>query len=174
MRISSYSTKCLYHIFNRGNRKKKIFYSERDYTRFLTVLDRSSAKCLVKIAVKCLMPNHYHLAVVLVDGGSIPRFMQRLGIAYTKYVNTRYRLVGHVFQGKYQAKKVTTTHGIDRLIRYIKENPVKEGLVVDSKYYRWLEIQSGALEDIKTKIGVAKNVDTDYNFIHPILKTRGP
>ena len=89
----------------------------------------------------------------------MPEFMRCLGISYTLYINKRYQLVGHVFQGKYQSKEIRSSSGIVRLVNYIKDNPVKDGLVKNARDYRWLEIRSDILRDIKVARGVAKKSD---------------
>lgn len=158
MHRPDYNSRYVYHIFNRGNRKKKIFYGERDYERFEKLLMRLSFLCCVKIGMSCLMPNHYHLAIVLDSESEVSAFMQRIGIAYTMYVNRRYRLVGHVFQGRYRVKEVRSLKSLERLTNYIKMNPVKDKIVTDWKYYRWLKIRSDILQDAKLRMEVAKNV----------------
>ena len=131
----------LYHLYNRGNRKRKIYYNEGDYERFVFLLSKYDLLLDVCICGYCLMPNHFHLLVRSGGEGAISEFMRRLGIAYTKFFNTKYRFVGHVFQGRYQATEVTGVGGMRRVVEYIKDNPVKDGLVRESGDYRWLEIR---------------------------------
>lgn len=137
----------VYHVYNRGNRKKRVYYDEKDYLRFIERLYEFSGDLGVDILVHCLMINHYHLILLQCGIKPISKLMQRLGIAYAMYVNKRYGLVGHVFQGRYQVKRVMTEQGFRRLVEYIRDNPVKEGLVKESYNYRWLKIQSCVYDD---------------------------
>lgn len=50
----------LYHVYNRGINKTKIFYSDRNYLFFLDKL-RKHVKKKSDIIAYCLMPNHLHL-----------------------------------------------------------------------------------------------------------------
>ena len=125
----------------------------------MRVVKRYSGRCYVDVALACLMPNHFHLAIVPKRRANVPEFMRCLGISYTLYINKRYQLVGHVFQGKYQSKEIRSSSGIVRLVNYIKDNPVKDGLVKNARDYRWLEIRSDILRDIKVARGVAKKSD---------------
>jgi putative transposase len=50
-----------------------------------------------------LMPNHFHFLLETPDG-NLAEFMQRLLTRYAKYFNWAHKKVGHVFQGRYQAK----------------------------------------------------------------------
>lgn len=143
----------VYHVYNRGNRKRKIYYDERDYLRFIERLSEFSEDLHIDVLGYCLMSNHYHLILIQRGVKPISKLMQRLGIAYSMYINKKYGLVGHVFQGRYQVKKVATKQGFRRLVSYIKDNPVKDGLVQKVYYYRWLEIQSCVFnEDFWDKI----------------------
>ena len=75
----------IYHLYNRGVEKRKVFMDDNDHFRFIHNLfefndsapagrfsQRSEVglpniqrprKCLVDILVFCLMPNHFHLMV---------------------------------------------------------------------------------------------------------------
>jgi len=132
----------LYHVYNRGNRKKRIFYNEADYEVFLGLLQRYQWKFKISVVGYCLMVNHYHLLIKLGEKTHVSKFMQGLGISYTLYINKRYRLVGHVFQGRYQVKEIIGNASTRRIIEYFRNNPVKDGMVRDPIHYRWMQIQS--------------------------------
>jgi len=146
LRSSIFQRGGVYHVYNRGNRKRRIYYNEGDYLRFIERLSETSAGLCIDVLVHCLMPNHYHLVLVQCYTIPISKLMQRLGIAYSMYINKKYGLVGHVFQGRYQIKRVATERGFRRLVDYIRNNPVKDGLVKESHHYRWLKIQSCVYE----------------------------
>ena len=84
MREVSFSNGQIYHVFNRGTERRKIFLSKKDYERFLKnmaafndaersiynlrrldvrhpVLNNRDRKPLVDVLCFCLMPNHFHL-----------------------------------------------------------------------------------------------------------------
>lgn len=52
----------LYHIFNQGNNKIKIFYKRENYLFFLAKL-KTYVSPYADILAWCLMPNHFHLMV---------------------------------------------------------------------------------------------------------------
>jgi REP element-mobilizing transposase RayT len=95
---------------NRG----KIFLEEENYFFFLRKVVRLLLPIL-DVSAYCLMPNHYHLLVVVkeiskvdqtseVDETSevslmVSRAMMKLSVSYTKAVNHRYDRVGPLFQG---------------------------------------------------------------------------
>jgi putative transposase len=139
----------LYHLYNRGTEKRKIFMQESDYDRFLVLLylcnstkpvriddltqgrtlrelftnDRDET--LVDLCAYCLMPNHFHLLVREKTENSISHFMQKLLTAFTMYFNTRHERIGALFQGKYRAKHIDDDRYLKHLLSYIHLNPVK-------------------------------------------------
>ncbi len=57
----------------------------------------------------------------------------RLSVAYTKAMNRRYRRVGSLFQGQFQAIVVDSDQYLYHLTRYIHLNPVKARIVAHPK-----------------------------------------
>ncbi len=60
----------LYHIFNQGNNKQNIFYNRGNYLFFLKKVNTYILP-YADVLAWCLMPNHFHL-MVLVNEVSIP------------------------------------------------------------------------------------------------------
>ena len=124
----------LYHVIVRGNQRRQTFRYEEDYQAYLDRLEKYRAKFQVRIYAYCLMPDHVHL---LVETGLSPlgKFMQGLQQSYTQYFNRRYRKVGHLFQGRYQAIICDKDKYLLALIRYIHLNPVRAGLTKRPEAY---------------------------------------
>lgn len=125
-----------YHIYARGNEKRKIFLRTGDYQRFLARLETYSLQANVKVLAFCLMPNHFHL--LLQQGEtSLGKLLQRLETAYAMYFNRRYDRVGHLFQGVFGAKIVTEDQYLLHLTCYIHRNAgeILDGQSLDS--YPW-------------------------------------
>jgi hypothetical protein len=82
------------------------------------------------------MSNHFHL---LLESGPIPleTVMRRLETAYVMRFNAKHGRVGHLFQGRYQAKLCARDAYFLRLVRYIHRNPVAAGIVARCEDYRW-------------------------------------
>jgi putative transposase len=103
-----------YHIYNRGNDKKTIFFDNHDFARFMLLLylcnntdtldmrnilnkglafvdifslERSDT--LVDIGVYTLMPNHFHILLYEKTENGISIFMQKLATAYSMYFNQK-------------------------------------------------------------------------------------
>jgi REP element-mobilizing transposase RayT len=52
----------IYHIYNQGNNKQKIFHSDENYLYFIK-LYRKFVLPHSDLLVYCLMPNHFHFLV---------------------------------------------------------------------------------------------------------------
>ena len=114
-----------YHVYNRGNRKNKIFLNVKDYQRFLRKLKEYTKKFDVSLVCYCLMPNHFHLLLVQKDESAITKFMLSLCTSYSKYFNIKHELVGRLFQARFRTKIVETDEYLLHLSRYIHLNPVE-------------------------------------------------
>ena len=116
-----------YHVTARGNDRKKIFFSPRDYERFREYLVMAGERfgCLLHAYV--LMGNHYHL-LLETPLGNLSRVMHYIKGSYTTYVNTKRKRSGHLFQGRYKSIVVDTDSYLLELSRYIHLNPVRAGI----------------------------------------------
>jgi len=54
----------LYHIYNQGNNRRKIFFERENYLFFLKKI-RTHILPYADVLAWCLMPNHFHLMVVV-------------------------------------------------------------------------------------------------------------
>ncbi|MEW5907848.1 MAG: transposase [Patescibacteria group bacterium] len=70
----------------------------------------------------CLMPNHFHLTVREIKEGGVSKYLQRIQIAYTKYLNTKYEKSGHLFQGAFRSVHIKNNEQLLHLSAYIHRN----------------------------------------------------
>lgn len=140
----------IYHIYNRGVEKRKIFLDDKDYARMELLLFLCNSqthvnvgayerrgvnqhdlwsldigKPLVDIGAWCLMPNHFHLLIRESREGGISRFMLKITTAYSMYFNIKNRHPGSLFQGTFKAEHVSEDRYLQYLFSYIHLNPVK-------------------------------------------------
>jgi REP element-mobilizing transposase RayT len=52
-----------YHVTARGNERKKIFFSKRDYQKFKEYLVDAKKKYGIVLHAYVMMTNHYHLLI---------------------------------------------------------------------------------------------------------------
>src|SRR5688572_19335291 len=126
----------VYHVMSRGNGRQVIFTDDRDYERYLELLERSARRFGIRCVAYCLLGNHVHLVL---QAGDIPisRMMQQLNSTFAQWFNRRHDRVGHVFQGRFKALLVETPRYLLRLLRYIALNPVAAGVTGTPDEWRW-------------------------------------
>lgn len=127
---------CFYHITSRGDDRKQIFKSERDYLKFLEYTSIAKDKFAFYLHAYCLMPNHYHLFIETTQA-NLSRIMQYLNTAYTVYYNVKRKRCGHLFQGRFKSIIVEEDSYYAELTRYIHLNPVRAKMVKSPQQYRW-------------------------------------
>ncbi len=120
--LKTYQTGEIYHIYNRGNRKQPIFLSQYDYARFVRKLVKFLKDHRLTIFAYCLMDNHFHFLVRQDEDGAITRFFLRLCTSHAKYINTKYSLVGSLFQQGFKSKHVEDEAHFLHLTRYLHRN----------------------------------------------------
>jgi putative transposase len=132
----------IYHVYNRGNNKQKIFFEVENYDYFLTGVGKYlSSVC--DILAWCLMPNHFHFlvhanseSVKIIEDGSFKRQRFSQGIkqllsSYSKAVNKRYHRTGSLFQQKTKALCVLDSESDYALtaLHHIHQNPLRANIV---------------------------------------------
>jgi len=125
-----------YHVTARGQRQERIFIKHADYKRYLHELNRAISIYGGLLGAYCLMPNHSHLIIYRRES-PLSRIIHMSHSRYGKYFNNKYGTVGHVFQGRYNAKIVLNDNYLNALIKYIHGNPVRAGIVTTASKYSW-------------------------------------
>ena len=79
---------------------------------------------IVSILAFSIMPNHLHLMIKeIVDGGT-SRFMHRVSMAYSKFINEKYEESGSLFQGAFKSRLVEEDADFRNLAVYVMvKNP---------------------------------------------------
>ena len=126
----------LYHIVLRGNARQNVFFIPADRRYFYELLAEGVTRFGYRIHAFCLMTNHLHLALQMGER-ELSAGMRNLSFRYTRYLNTRLKRVGHVFQGRFKAYLIDQDpYGLS-LVRYIHLNPVRAKMVRSPEAYAW-------------------------------------
>jgi REP element-mobilizing transposase RayT len=111
----------LYHVISRGNQRQMIFRADADRRRYLELLQPLPRTLPVSARAYTLMANRAPF-----DGSGkhpLAKIMQGLRESYTLYFNRKYKLVGHLFQGRYKDILCDRDCYLLELVRYIHLNP---------------------------------------------------
>lgn len=116
----------LYHIFNQGNNRQKIFFNRDNYFFFLKKISEFICP-YADIAAYCLMPNHFHLMVLVKEvelftdpmttSHRISKRTLNYSIAimlrsYTRAINKQQNSSGSLFRPKTKAECINCPDGI--------------------------------------------------------------
>jgi len=132
----------IYHVLNRGNGRARLFHKPEDYDAFLRILMDVKQAVAVQVLGLCLMPNHWHLALLPGEDGDLSRFMLRLTTTHVRrrFAHTHDGNGGHLYQGRFKNFPVQSDDHLLRLLRYIEANPLRAGLVERARDWRWSSV----------------------------------
>lgn len=158
-----------YHIYIHGIADFKIFPTEKDYQRFLTLifsansinsvprLDRNPDlnlvwdiingkikinEPLVDIVCFCLMPTHFHLLIKERADGNISKYIHKILVSHAKYINLKYERRGHLFESNFHSKYINDNNYLLKVSSYIHKNPQKLKKWINKEhFYPWSSYQ---------------------------------
>ncbi len=113
-----------YHVTARGNDRKKIFFTQRDYARFKEYLSIARERFGSVLHAYVLMGNHYHLLLETPEGNLV-QVMHYLNGSYTTYINVKRKRSGHLFKGRDNSIVIDKDSYLLTLSRYIHLTPVR-------------------------------------------------
>jgi len=122
------TTECV--TIRRQREKRKKFKAMLKVRRFPTPAELESKMQedlrdpLVEILAVVFMPNHIHLLLRQLKPNGISVFMQKLGSGYTNYFNSKHQRKGHLFQGAFQASRISGDEYLKIVFVYIHTNPI--------------------------------------------------
>jgi putative transposase len=87
----------------------------------------------------CLMPNHWHFAVMPERDDQVTRFFRWLTHAHAMRAITHQRVMGMgpLYQGRFRSLPVEADQHLLTLLRYVERNPLRAKLVTRSADWRW-------------------------------------
>ena len=126
---------------NRGAHSEDIFGDDSDRDCFVRTLQECCEKTAWQVHSFCLMSNHFHLVIETPNANLVAGMKWLLG-TYTKRFNSRYKLFGHLFSGRYKALLVdgSGTGYLKTACDYVHLNPVRAGLLQPQEplqRFRW-------------------------------------
>jgi len=169
--LKNFVPETIFHIYNRGNNKEKIFFDDQDYRAFLfrlglcfgfTEEELNKEKLIAipysriritsinknnfKLHAFCLMPNHFHLMIEQIGNIPISNLMLKTCTSYAKYINKKYKRIGHIFQDQFKAVLIEDNPQLMWTSAYIHMNAVKNKIVKHPSEYMWSSYNDYAKE----------------------------
>jgi len=125
-----------HHVTQRGVRSIDIFRDDADRFAYLDYLRTEGERAGLEFLGWCLMTNHVHLVVAPEKEDSLARGIGEAHKRYTRAVNFREGVRGHMFQGRFGSCVLDERH-LMAAARYVELNPVAAGIVDTPEAYEW-------------------------------------
>jgi putative transposase len=129
----------VYHVLNRGNGRRRLFYKDADYAAFLKLLGEAIDRVPTRVLGYCLMPNHWHLVLWPREDGELSLFMRWLSNTHVRRYHQHYHTYGqgHVYQGRFKSFPVQDDRHLLTVLRYVEANPLRAKLVTRAEAWEW-------------------------------------
>ena len=125
------------HCYNKTIDGFLIFYSVSDYLVFFTLLCVLAPRFNVVIVAVALMPDHFHLSVIVESWSGLWRFLQQLQSMFVKEHNVTCYRKGSLFHSPFGSAPKMTDKQVRTNLAYVANNPVEMHLVQNAEEYRW-------------------------------------
>ena len=146
MKLEKLEQDCYYHIYNRGINGGPIFRSDENKRYFLRLIKKYLSD-KVSILAYCLMDNHYHMAVqVIQEEQKVTQSFSNLFNAYAKAYNKMHNRTGSLFEKHFKRIKIQDTKYLRNLIIYINTNPEYHGVNNDYKKFEYSSYQTTIID----------------------------
>lgn len=126
-----------HHVVQRGHNAEKVFFDQRDFSRYLENMRELKEEYPIKVYAWCLMTNHVHLLLEPAEEEALGLFMKRLNGRQTRFANVRHGRSGTLWSGRYHSSPIERDTYLLACCRYVEMNPVRAAMVADPAEYRW-------------------------------------
>lgn len=149
-----------YHIVIRGLDHRLMFESDRDYKKYIEILEQYKNECKFKLFAYCLMNNHVHLVLQVADV-KLETIFRKINTHYSVWFNMKYQRVGHLLQGRYYSEPIEDMDYLIAAIRYVHANPFKAGLEArPGLNYPWSSIR-----EYQTNYSIITDIDLILSMV---------
>ena len=145
----------IYHVFNKSISNYGIFKDLNNSQRFLNITEYYNDRLVTKsfsqftkrkkfkyqniiyplnnsyckILSYCIMPDHYHFLVKILENDSFSKFMSNIENSFTRYFNIKFNRKGPLWQNSFKSVEIRSNEQLLHVSRYIHLNPTTSNLV---------------------------------------------
>ncbi len=139
-----------YHVYNRAPSGKKMFPEERHFYFFLNLMKKHLLS-YVNFYTYCLIPNHFHLFISVLDFESgkendvnkiVTNQFRKLFIAYASALNKEYGTHGGYFSTPFRRILIDSEEYFSQIIFYIHCNAIHHNICLHPSQYRFSSYNS--------------------------------
>ncbi len=123
----------IYHVYNRGNGRLRIFNRPEDYALFIDLLREGQTRAEARLLGFCLMPTHWHLLVWPKGDRDLAAFVGWVSNTHVRRWHQMHATAGggHLYQGRYRSFPVQADTHVADLLQFMEANPLRAGIVED-------------------------------------------
>ena len=125
----------MYHVTARANRQEFIFKPDFIKQMFLDVVKAAKKKYKFRIENFCIMSNHVHIMIQPLHKSNLSKIMQWILSKFAVIFNRFYGYHGHVWYDRFKSIIIESLKHYITVYEYLKNNPVKAGLVKNPEDY---------------------------------------
>jgi putative transposase len=125
-----------HQVTQRGNYEQTVFEGEADFRRYLGWLRGCADRYHVEVWAYCLMKNHVHFVCVPKVEDGLSRTFNTLHMRYAQYFHAKKGVTGHLWKGRFLSC-ILDERSVFEEVRFVENNPVREGLVARAEDYPW-------------------------------------
>ena len=131
-----------HHVVNRGNDRRRLFFTDADYDSFLRLMVVGKSRYPVKVYGVAIMPNHFHAMVVPEADTALSGYWQWVAGSYASDLRARSNTSGHghVFQRRFWSDAILEHGHFLSVLRYIETNPREGQLVNRCEEWPWSSV----------------------------------
>jgi len=91
---------------------------------------------LIKFLAYCIMPDHYHLLIKILQRRPILQYINNIENSFTRFFNIKFQRKGPLWQSSFRSIRIKNNEQLLHVTRYIHLNPVTNYLV--NKPEEWI------------------------------------
>ncbi len=125
----------VYHVYQRGSRKQRVFQTRAQLVSYLDQFDRLARRYRVRIHAFCLMSNHVHFVLEPRAKWGISQVMQHLQSHYARGVHQAMGVNGHMWRNHFHCKPIKSSSQYRATLLYVEQNPTAAGIAKKAHLY---------------------------------------
>lgn len=126
----------VYHVILSGLEQQPVFKGVADRRFWESLIADGVSRFGHSVHAFCWSRNHVQIAIQVKDV-PLSKVMQNLTFRYTRYFNAIHGRKGALFHGRYKAIVIDEATYLNDLVRYIHNNPVRNGQSKSAENAKW-------------------------------------
>ncbi|NND91134.1 MAG: transposase [Granulosicoccus sp.] len=131
----------VYHVILNGLDQQAIFKSVADRRAWESLVEEGAGRFGHTLHAYCWAKDHVQMAIEVGDA-PLSKIMQNLSFRYTRHFNKQHQRNGALFHGRYKAILIDPDEYLNDLVRYIHNNPVRNGRAKTAESAKWTSHQA--------------------------------